>query len=126
MFIVVFAVAFFGIQYFTKTGIFKVPGVVRYDENQLLPEQVELIKKIFTEDIELDKDVTITTRNSLEYPELAEGVYIYEIMVPVTDFYDTRTDRNEFDEVEVIPIGELDFTKKLLSIDDEYYLDTFD
>ena len=126
MFIVVFAVAFFGIQYFTKTGIFKVPGVVRYDENQLLPEQVELIKKIFTEDIELDKDVTITTRNSLEYPELAEGEYIYEIMVPVTDFYDTRTDRNEFDEVEVIPIGELDFTKKLLSIDDEYYLDTFD
>ncbi|MBR2994276.1 CapA family protein [Candidatus Saccharibacteria bacterium] len=126
MFIVVFAVAFFGIQYFTKTGIFKVPGVVRYDEDQLLPEQVELIKKIFTEDVELDKDVTITTRNSLEYPELAEGEYIYEITVPVTDFYDTRTDRNEFDEVEVIPISELDFTRKLLSIDGEYYLDTFD
>lgn len=126
IFVVVFVVALLGIQFLTKTGIFKVPGVVRYEEDRLLPGQVELIKQIFTDEVELDKDVTITARNTTEYPDLAEGEYIYNIMVPVTDFYDSRSDRNEFDEVEVIPLDELDFTKKLLSVDKEYYLDTFD
>lgn len=126
IFLVVFGVAFVGIQYITETGIFKIPGVVKYDEDSLLPEQVALIQKIFTDEVELDKDVTITSRDTLEYPELAEGEYIYNITVPVTDYYDTRSDRNEFDEVEIIPIEELDFSKKLLSIDGEYYLDAFD
>lgn len=126
VFILMFGVGFVGVQYFTKTGIFKVPGVVRYEEDRLSPEQVELIKSIFTDEVELDKDVTISTHSSLEYPELKEGEYIYSIMVPVTDFYDTRTDRNEFEEIEVVPIEELDSSKKLLAIDGEYYLDTFD
>ena len=126
IFLVVFGIAFVGIQYITKTGIFKIPGVVRYDEDSLSPEQVALLQGIFTDEVELDKDVTITSRDTLEYPELAEGEYIYSITVPVTDYYDTRSDRNEFDEVEVIPIEELDFGKKLLGIDGEYYLDTFD
>lgn len=116
----------FGVQWVTKTGVFHVPGVVRYEEDRLNPQAAEIIKRIFTDEVKLDKDVTITMRNSLTYPDLAEGEYIYDISVPVTDFYDARTDRNEFEEVEVVPIGELDFTKKLLSIDGEYYLDTFD
>ena len=126
IFVVVFAVAFFGIQFVTKTGVFHVPGVVRYEEDKLLPKQVELVKQIFTDEVKLDKDVTITARNTTEYPELAEGEYIYSIMVPVTDFYDSRSDRNEFEEAEVIPLEELDNTKKLLSVDGEYYLDTLD
>lgn len=126
IFAIMFVGAFLGIQFFTKTGIFKVPGQVIYEEDRLLPEEVELIQGIFTDEVELDKDVTITARNSLTYPELAEGEYIFNITVPVTDFYDTRTDRSEFEEVKVVPINELDFTKKLLSIDGEYYLDTFD
>ena len=104
IFLVVFGIAFVGIQYITKTGIFKIPGVVRYDEDSLSPEQVALLQGIFTDEVELDKDVTITSRDTLEYPELAEGEYIYSITVPVTDYYDTRSDRNEFDEVEIIPI----------------------
>lgn len=127
LFIVVFVVAFIGVQWFTKTGIFKVPGRVIYEEDQLLPEQVEIIKGIFTDEVELDKDVTITTRDSLSYPDLGVGEYIYNITVPVTDYYDTRVDRNEFNnEVEEISINDLDFAKKLLSVDGEYYLDTFD
>lgn len=125
-FAVVFVGAFFGVQWVTKTGVFHVPGVVRYEEDRLNPQAAEIIKGIFTDEVDLDKDVTITMRNSLTYPDLREGEYIYDISVPVTDFYDARTDRNEFEEVEVIPIGELDFTKKLLSIDGEYYLDAFD
>ena len=127
IFVVVFIIAFFGVQWFTKTGIFKVPGRVIYEEDKLLPEQVEQIQSIFTEEVELDKDVTITTRSSSTYPDLTEGEYIYDITVPVTDYYDTRVDRSEFeDEVEEISINDLDFTKKLLSVDGEYYLDTFD
>ena len=126
LFVAVFLVAFFGIQYINKVGIFKIPGVAYYDQS-LSEEQLEILQNIFTEDIELDKDVHISAQNSLSYPELQDGEYIYSITVPVTDFYDSRSDRNEFDdEVEVISIEDLDNTKKLLSIDGEYYLNTFD
>ena len=47
VFIVVFAVAFLGIQFITKTGIFRVPGVVYYDES-LKPEELAKLKTIFT------------------------------------------------------------------------------
>ena len=118
-------VAFFGIQYITKTGIFKIPGVVYYDES-LNSEELEVLQSIFTEDIELDKDVHISAIDSTAKPELSDGEFLYEVAVPVTDFYDTRTDTNEFNEdFEVIPIEELDFTKKLLSVDGNYYLETF-
>ena len=33
IFALVFAGTFFGVQYFTKTGIFRIPGVVYYDES---------------------------------------------------------------------------------------------
>lgn len=125
VFVIVAVGAFFGIQFFTKTGIFRIPGVVYYDES-LSSEQLEILQSIFTEEIDLDKDVYISTGNSLTRPELGEGEYLYRIDVPVTDFYDARSDRNEFDDVEVISVDDLDFTKKLLSIDGDYYLDTFD
>ena len=125
IFVVVFGVAFVGIQFITKTGIFHVPGVVRYEEDKLDPGEVELIKQIFTDEVELDKDVMITARDTTEYPDLGKGEYIYNITVPVTDFDDVRTDQNEFDEVEMISVNDLDFTKKLLSVDGEYWLDTF-
>ena len=109
----------------TKTGIFHVPGVVYYD-GDFSDEDLAVLKGIFTDELELDKDVHISITDSLTRPELGEGEYIYEITIPVTDFYDARMDRNEFEEVEVMPLEELDFTKKLLAIDGEYYLDTFD
>ena len=124
-FAVMFVAVFVGIQFFTKTGIFRVPGVVYYDDS-LSQEQLDTLKNIFTDEVQLDSDVHISARNTTEKPELAEGEYIYNITVPVADFYDERTNSNEYDDVTMIPIDELDFTKKLLSIDGEYYLDTFD
>ncbi|MBR3248863.1 CapA family protein [Candidatus Saccharibacteria bacterium] len=122
---VVFVAGFFGVQFVTKTGVFHVPGVVYYD-GDFADEDLAVLKGIFTDEVELDKDVHISITNSSARPELTEGEYIYEINVPITDFYDARTDRNEFEEAEIIPLSELDFTKKLLAIDGEYYLDTFD
>lgn len=125
-FVVVFALAFFGIQFFTKTGIFRIPGVVYYDES-LNEDELSLLKTIFTDEVDLDKDVTISASESPSRPKLSKGEFLVEILVPVTDFYETRTDVGEFDEgeVEYVSVNDLDFTKKLLTINDEYYLDNF-
>ena len=138
VFAVVGVAAFFGVQFFTKTGIFKVPGVVYYDES-LIEDEKNVAEGIFTEDIVLDKDVTISARYSFERPSLETGEYIYNIYVPVTDFYSTDTNistdapENLFADsyqseiaYTMIKIEDLDFQKKLLSLNDKYYLDNFD
>ena len=127
IFVVVFAGAFFGIQFFTKTGIFRVPGVVYYDES-LKPEELTKLQAIFTEDVDLDKDVTISAKEYTVKPELGDGEFLYDIYVPVTDFYEERADTSELTggEYHTIPLEELDFTQKLLAVDGEYYLESFD
>ena len=49
---------FFGVQFFTKTGIFRIPGVVYYG-NGLTADETAKFKEIFTEKVDLDKNVTI-------------------------------------------------------------------
>lgn len=127
IFVLVFIGVFLGVQFFTKTGIFHVPGEVIYDESLNENERATL-GLIFTEEVELDKNVEISAYESNSKPDLGEGEYLYSILVPVADFYETRTDISEFaeDEYQMISIDELDFTKKLLSMDGGYYLDDFD
>ncbi len=137
IFAVVFTGAFFGIQYFTKTGIFRIPGVVYYDDN-LNSEELEILESIFTKEIDLDKDVYISAKNYLEKPELLGGEFLDKISVPVTNFYSTDTNIIADDPdllftdayvseitFTMINIDELDFQQKLLSINDKYYLDEF-
>ena len=130
-----FAAAFFGVQFFTKTGIFRIPGVVYYDEN-LDEEELAFLQGIFTEEVDLDKDVNITVRNELTLPELENNEFLYNIYVPVTDFYSSETNLNveRVDELftnclecawKLIPVDELSFNRKLLKINDQYYLDDF-
>jgi len=134
-FVFMFVGVFFGVQFITKTGVFRVPGVVYYDESLSSDEKAKL-EEIFSYQTDLDKDVTISAKNVLEAPNLKEGEYIYNIYVPVTDFYSTKTNLtvNSVEEIfdptfqvanefELVPISELDFTKKLLSLNDKYYLD---
>ena len=132
-FILVAVGAFFGIQFFTKTGIFKIPGVVYYDES-LNADEVSLLEGVFTDEIELDKDVTITASSTLELPELGEGEFLYSISVPVADFYSEATNVAVSEAYElfnncedcffrIINVDDLDFSSKLLSINDHYYLD---
>lgn len=127
IFVVVGVGAFLGIQFFTKTGIFRVPGVVYYDES-LKADELSTLQAIFTEEADLDKDVTITAREYTTKPELGEGEFLYKISVPVTDFYDERIDLSEFTggEYVMMPVEELDFSRKLLTMDGDYYLDNFD
>ena len=125
-FMAFFAAFFIGIQFFTKTGLFRIPGVVYYSEN-LNASELALLESIFTEEVDLDKDVSIDVKESFERPTLEEGDFLSEIFVPVTDFYDARTDIAEFEETEyeLIPIEELTFQKKLLTINKKYFLDDF-
>ena len=136
IFIVMFVVAVIGVQFLTKTGIFHVPGVVTYDES-LNENEMAVLGGIFTDEVELDKDVTVSAAEYLDKPDLTEGEYIYNIYVPVTDFYSTETnvvaetpdvlfaDKAQSDVAyDMISVDELDFSRKLLSINDNYYLDT--
>lgn len=123
-------------QYFTKTGVFRIPGIVYYDES-LTEEEIASLKEIFTEEVDLDKDVTISARNELVKPELGIGEFLTEIYVAVTDFYSVEDNVTVevVDELltncsdcgyELIDLDGLDFSRKLLAINNNYYLNTFD
>lgn len=126
IFIITFVVGFFGVQFFTKTGIFRIPGVVYYDES-LTEEEKNLLAEVFTEEVDLDKDVYISARTETEMPEFTDGEFLSNISVAVADYYNVRTDISEYteEEYEIIDFDKLDFKKKLLTIDGKYYLDTF-
>lgn len=137
-FLIVFTLVFFGIQFFTKTGIFRIPGVVYYDEN-LYEAELKDLHSIFTEEVDLDKDVYISAKQYLTKPELESNEFLVNIYVPVTNYYsvDDNIVADEPDLLfsdafvsdvafDMIEIDKLNFDKKLLSINDIYYLDSFD
>ena len=123
---------FFGVQFFTKTGIFRIPGVVYYDES-LSQAEIDFLSTIFTEELDLDKDVTISARNELKLPELNDNEFLYAINVAVTDFYNVDVENMDAATADdllanyssFIPVGELTDKKRLLAINSKYYLDTF-
>lgn len=132
--VIVAAGVVIGVQFFTKTGLFRIPGVVYYDES-LNEDEIATLKQIFTDEVDLDKNVYISAENSLVRPEFKNGEFLENIYVPVTDFYDENTGITveSVDELfpncdcgyKLISVDDLDATKKLLKINDEYYLDTF-
>lgn len=125
-FAIVFAIVLISIQFFTKTGLFFVPGVVSFNDSLTEDEKTRL-SEIFNDDLTLSADLSISAETSEQLGELAENQILSGIMVPVTDFYDARVDISEFseDEYKFIPLSELDYKSKLLSIDSKYYLNTF-
>lgn len=127
----IFVVTFFGVQFLAKTGIFRVPGVIYYDES-LSDEEIATLENIFNDEVDLNNDVRISAYETLSLPELGEGEFLYQVSVPVTDFYSSE-DNVVMESVEDISNSEydfikfdnLDFTHKLLKINDKYYLDDF-
>ncbi len=115
-----------GFQFVTKTGLFKIPGIVYYDES-LTEAEIALLNTVFTEDVVLENDVHVSGSSDHTRPEPRDNTFLIGIDVPVADFYDVRSDTSEFepDEYKYIPIEELDFSKKLLSINQDYFLDSF-
>lgn len=137
VFVAISCGVFFGIQYFTKTGIFKIPGVVYYDTS-LSEDELNTLHGIFTDKVVLDKDVVISAKDYLEKPTLSENDFLVSVKVPVTDFYSTldnietsSVDELQSDEfqnsgnIQLINVDDLSFDKKLVSINGNYYLDLF-
>lgn len=134
IFAAVFAATFVGVQAVTKTGIFRVPGVVYYDES-LSADELAILQEIFTEEVDLDEDVSVSARWELTNPVLEEGEFLTDILLPVTDFYSTDTeviltDFGEFlqgseSNVKFYTLDMLSHTQKLLKLNGCYYLDEF-
>lgn len=132
IFCAVMAGTILGVQFFTKTGLFKEPGRVVLDSS-LKGEEVSLVSEIFSPEVVLDEDVFVSATNYLEKPELKDGEFLYEILVPVTDFYSLETEITvetagelfDGENYDLISVDDLDFTRKLLKINGHYYLDDF-
>ncbi len=135
IFAIVATATTFLIMFITKTGVFRIPGKVIYDES-LNEGEISKLQSIFTKEVDLDKDVTISATETLEKPDLKTGEFLLNIYVPVTDFYSTET---SIDSAEYFIDGkikhcncgvtwkefdDLNFSETLLAIDGKYYLDT--
>lgn len=119
-------VAFFAVQFFTKTGIFKVPGALIFDET--VSEADTAMFREAIGDIELEQDVTISESFSDSY----NGGMLVDVFVPVADFYEAREEISTEEFEARFKNGEgflsalkLDETKKLLKVGGNYYLDSF-
>lgn len=119
-------VVFFGFQLFTDTGVFHEPGKVLFGEN--MSEVDHDFIQTNLDNIELGSDVTISASSSFDKLPTSSAHVLYDILVPVTDFGtgSSTISQDEVKNANLISIWDLNFTKKLLAIDNDYYLDTFD
>ncbi len=87
-FVVIVLAVFFGLQLFSKTGVFvgfgQKPGQILFDDSA-----TELNRDFVntnTADLELKSDVTISAQSVLTKLPNDESHILYDILVPVTDF----------------------------------------
>ena len=125
LFLLVAGAVFIGVQYFTKTGIFKEPGIITYDES-VTPEEQEFLSQYFTaEDLWIEHDATISAKSELA-PIVDSSALLYDVLVPVADFYQGASTAVSTDEnLKLVSINELKPNQKLLTLDGKYYLDEF-
>ena len=125
--IILAAIGILGWMWYTKTGIFHTPGNVGYADS-LSPEQQATLDEIFAgnTELELDHDVVISLETNTK---LNPDLPIYDIRVPVTDFYASTTGVTSAEVTanseNVISVLELTNQQKLLELDGVYYLDSF-
>lgn len=117
---------FFGVQLVTESGVFHQPGKIIFSEttteqnqdfvNSNLP--ADIAKLELTRDVEIGATTLTNASNNSTY-------LLYDILLPVTDFYDSETNvsSNEAENMNLLSVWDLDNTVKLLSLDDKYYLD---
>lgn len=119
------AAGFFGIQYFTGTGVFHQPGEIILAEN-LSAEAQQFLSPVLKNAPELNHNITISNKTS-QTLESGDHQLLYNILVPVTDFYDPiiGISSAELEDYELIPVLELTPQQKLLTLDDIYYLENF-
>lgn len=129
-FVVVILAVFFGIQLIMKTGIFHQPGKLVFAASTT-EETRDFVNGLITDDLTLEQDVTIATYEATEQTGVHEPdttLVLYDILVPVADFYSTATNVTTAEAKEgiLISVWDLNGEQKLLSLDDQYYLDNLD
>lgn len=125
-FIIAAGLTFLGVQFYFKTGIFKVPGKPVFADG-ISDSEAERYKNALLE-VELEKDVAF----SEFYDVFGSDALVTDVLVPVADFYEPKESITaaEFEKrVEdgngIASILKLNKEQKLLAVDGEYFLDTF-
>ena len=121
--ILVVAAVVLGVQYFTSTGLFFTPGKIIFSDSLSADEKTFIDEIIVNHpDLQLKHDVTITK----ELTHNRVGGLLYQIHVPVTDFYAPLTSITwaEAENYQFIPFDTLTNQQKLLAVEGEYFLDT--
>jgi len=124
-------IVFFTLQFVFHIGIFHTGNIVYTDSVTAVDR--DLIANA-TEDFTPDDDITISASQTFAAPSDPHTL-IFDILVPVTDFYnpllEITTEQLEklaagqtIDGVKLLSIWDLKPEFRLLSVDNEYYLDT--
>ena len=122
IFLFVSFLSFFGIQFLTKTGFFKVPGELIFSDNFTESEK-EFYQNLFSKS-ELDKNLELSLETVEQKKSDPKNSYLLDILVPTTDFYEPSSTL-PIDDAKLISVNELTNKVKLLKLNDAYFLDDF-
>ncbi|MBR0461035.1 CapA family protein [Candidatus Saccharibacteria bacterium] len=138
VFVLVAGLAFVGVWLFSQ--LFIKPGEVTYDAS-LTDSEKSFLTNIFTEDTKLKNDVTISAVTKNSPPGDDDDGLIYDILVPIADFYYPGNDidgasfntentdgipTSTNPDIRLISLSDLTPDHKLLALDGNYFLDTLD
>ena len=121
--LVVFAVLFANTLFNGKVPF--MPATITFDDS-LTEGEVNFIKDTLG-DRELPSNITVKATDTSSAPTAADNnTIIYDILLPTTDFYDSRSSVSPSEEFTYTSIKDLKPENKVLALDGNYYLDTFD
>lgn len=134
LFLLAGAAAFVVADHFSSSSLlarlFSVPGKVLYSDSLTDAERSLLASLFEGDDVRLTSDLSVSAFDALDVSSLAANERLFSISVPVTNFYSSEANLDvstpaELQSADLIPLSELNFQKKLLSVNNNYYLDSF-
>lgn len=129
--IIVATIVFLTLQFVFQIGIFR-SGTINFDENVTAANRDFITETL--EDVQFSSDITISSNQAFQAPD-SSNTLTFDILVPVSDFYSTILNISTgqltqlitgqtIDNVELLSIWDLKPELRLLSVDNNYYLDT--
>ncbi len=109
------------IKYLTTGKLPLQPGTITLDDSLSEDEKSYITKALG--DTALKYDVTVSA-STTDKKQTDDTSFVYDILVPVTDYYDTRsTISSTAADLKLISIHQLKSTDKLLALDGHYFFD---
>lgn len=133
-FIIALVGGYFGLRFAVSEGLIKTKGEISFGEGFSEDDQ-EKYKALFNDKIKGDLTFSYESLKHLrETNGENEVAFLLDVLVPTTDFYSPATSisKDEFSQLvssndaSVVSINELSPSRRLLKVDDDYYLDSFD